>query len=116
MSKKHYLTNRILLEEIMRCKETGKLSDLAVSYFSLIADKLTKLKYKNPEDREDCVQGGICDAIAYWRGFNAEKSTNAFSYFTMIILNGMAKTWNKLHPISTTREISISEENGIFNI
>lgn len=121
MAENHYVRNKDLVAEIIRCKETDILSNQAILYFKKIAEQLaTRLRYKSKEDREDCIQSGILDACLYWRSFDPDKSgfnldgskkqPNAFSYYTMVILMGMTKTWNKLHPINSINQISISDQ------
>jgi hypothetical protein len=56
------------------------------------------------------------DCYQYWRGYNPEKSQNAFAYFTQIIKNGFAKGWRKLYGnMPKSKKISVSS-NKIYNI
>lgn len=111
-----YLKNADLLEEIRRSKQQGKLTDKAVRMFILLANKSSeKLKYKNPDDREDCISSAIEDLLRYWDRFDETKSTNAFAFYTQISKNGFAKGWKKLYNPEIGVPISISNDS-IYNI
>jgi hypothetical protein len=94
-----------------------KLSPKATQMLMKMADHIaTALQYKYQDDRLDCIQSALEDVCRYWSGFDPEKSDNAFSYFTQMLKHGMAKGWKKLHRIKTVQRISISEDNGMYNI
>jgi len=113
----NYVKNSDLLKEVLKSKEQGHLTDeMIVMINKMIKGCQRVLKYKDPEDKQDCMSFAMMDVIQYWNRFNPEKSTNAFSYFDQIIKNGLAKGWKKLYPIKSTRMIRISQTNGIYNI
>ena len=58
-----------------------------------------RLYFKDPRDREDCIQSALVDCIKYWRNFDETKTSppNAFAYFTQMCKNGYAKEWKKIH-------------------
>ena len=94
-----YLSNDAFREEIIKSKEQDELTPEAIAAIMLIANNLSrKMYYTEAADRDDCISGGIMDALLYWRGFKPEKSKNAFAYYTQMIKHGMAKTFNKIHP------------------
>jgi len=113
----HHVKNRDLKEEIIVCKEKDQLSSKALEMLMLMAEKFAnKLTYIYPEDKEDCIQFAVMDCYQYWRGYDPEKSQNAFAYYTQIIKNGFAKGWRKLHghmPYSS--KVSISQHQ-IYNL
>ena len=99
-------------EAIRESKEKDELTPDAVKYLWAICNESSKkLKYKNPMDREDCIMFAMEDVLKYWRGFNPEKSNYPFAYYTQMVKNGFAKGWHKLHPIKSTRKVSISHDN-----
>jgi len=99
-------------KEIRKSKELGELTPKAIEFLMAIIENASKkLKYKNPQDREDCIMFAMEDVLRYWKGFDFEKSDNPFAYFTQMIKNGFAKGWNKLYPIKSSDIISISHEN-----
>lgn len=99
-------------EAIRESKEKDELTPDAVKYLWAIANESSKkLKYQDPQDREDCIMFAIEDVLKYWRGFDFEKSNYPFAYYTQMIKNGFAKGWHKLHPIKSSCKISMSHEN-----
>lgn len=115
--KKAYVKNKDLREEIIKSKAQNELTRTALDMLSLMSHKFANgFTYVYDEDREDCIQFAIMDCFLYWRGYDPEKSPNAFSYFTQIIKNAFAKAWRKLHgrfPLSS--RVSYSSSN-IYSI
>ncbi len=107
----NYVNNKELLREIIASKQQDELTPRAVELIIKMAEELsTVLKYKYPEDREDCIASGLADVMRHWRSFNPEKSDKAFSYYTQVLKNGMAKTWNLIHEQKTTDIISLDDD------
>lgn len=106
-----HVKNRELREELIKSKAADKLTPVALDMFILMAHKFsTKFKYIYVEDKEDCISFAIMDCYQYWRGYNPEKSANAFAYITQIIKNGFAKGWRKLYGnMPKSKKISISQ-------
>ena len=122
--KRKYLNNRDLLEEIVKSQGLDELTPKALKMLMMLADRSsTRLVYRNPEDRKDCIACAYMDLYRYWRNFNPEKSTNAFAYFTEIAKRGFAKGWNKIYPKKYHGTMSIDGfgrnadgESGIYSI
>ncbi len=112
-----HVKNRDLREELIKSKAQDKLTKECLDMFILMAHKFsTKFKYIYPEDKEDCISFAIMDCYQYWRGYNPEKSVNAFAYITQVIKNGFAKGWRKLYGnMPKSKKISISY-NKIYSI
>jgi hypothetical protein len=112
-----YVKNRELREELIKSKAQNELTPIALDMFILMANKFsTKFKYIYKEDREDCIQFAIMDCYCYWKGYNPEKSANAFAYITQIIKNGFAKGWRKLYGnMPKSKKISVSQ-NKIYSL
>lgn len=117
---KNYLRNKDLYEEIVKCKIDGKLSDRAYKMFLILTDKVSmKMKYRDPEDKKDCIAYAHLDILKYWKSFNPEKSNNAFAYYTEVIKKGFAKGWNHLHPKKYEGTIRINgslDSEGIYSL
>lgn len=117
---KNYLNNADLRDEVMLSKSQGALTRKALKMLILLAERAqTKLSYNNPEDKEDCLSYAKMDIIKYWDRYDAEKSPNAFAYFTQMCKNGYAKGWNKLHPSKYDGTISINgavDSDGLYSI
>lgn len=111
--KVYHVKNKDLREELIKSKENDKLSAEALDMFILMANKFSqKFKYIYPEDREDCISFAVMDCYRYWKGYDPEKSQNAFAYVTQIIKNGFAKGWRQLYgnfPKSKKTSISNSK-------
>jgi hypothetical protein len=99
-------------KEILLSKEKNELTPRAVEMLMLMAEGASKkLRYKDEEDRKDCIAFALMDVVKYWRSYDPEKSKYPFAYYTQIIKNGFAKGWRKLHPLSSTDQVSLSNEN-----
>ena len=108
----NYVNPEELKQEILLSKERDELTPKAVELLMLMAREASKkLRYKDEEDRKDCIAFAMMDVVKYWRSYNPEKSTYPFAYYTQIIKNGFAKGWRKLHPLSSTDQVSLSNEN-----
>lgn len=111
----NYVDPEEFRKEILLSKEKDELTPRAVQMVQLMAQETSKkLKYRDEEDRKDCVAFAVMDVIKYWRSYDPEKSKYPFAYYTQIIKNGFAKGWRKLHPLSSTSKVSLSNEN-LFN-
>lgn len=122
----HYVNNKEFTEEIIRCKERGELSKFAIECLIVLANRaVNNLYFKDPRDREDCIQSALLDCIKYWKGFDEKREKlNAFAYFTQMCKNGYAKEWKKIHnkpgldKNDTIEFISLNMEgeNSIYSI
>jgi hypothetical protein len=111
--QKNYLNNGDLLEQIKLSKIQGSLTREAEKMLVLLAtNAIKKLPYVHAADRDDCLQFAIYDLLKYWKGFNTDKYTNAFAYYTEICKKGYAKGWNKLYPKKYANTIRM---NGSFD-
>lgn len=108
-----YVKNRDLREQLIISKEQDELTKEALEMIMLMAEKFsTKFKYIYHEDKEDCISFAIMDCYCYWRGYNPDKSANAFAYITQVIKNGFAKGWRKLYGnMPKSKKISVSQNN-----
>lgn len=123
----HYINNKEFTEEIINCKEKGELSPLAVQCFISLANRaVDRLYFKDPRDREDCVQSALLDCLKYWKSFDETRAQvpNAFAYFTQMCKNGYAKEWKKIHRKNGLEKdekleflsLSTSGEDSIYSI
>lgn len=108
----NYVQPEELKQEVLKSLEKGELTPRAIEMFQLMAKEISKkFRYKDEEDRKDCIAFAMMDVIRYWKSFNPEKSKYPFAYYTQILKNGFAKGWRKLHPISSLDQISINSDN-----
>lgn len=111
-----YVSNKELLEEIIKSKEKGELTPRALEMLDRMIKEISKIfKYKLNEDREDCQAFAMEDVIKYWDRFDPSKSNNAFAFYTQMIKNGFAKGWRRLYPIKSSLKVSISKDGGVYN-
>jgi len=124
---KHYINNKEFTQAIIESKGLGELTPFAVECFISLANRaVDRLYFKDPRDREDCIQSAILDCLKYWKSFDETKSENpnAFAYFTQMCKNGYAKEWKKIHrktgldPEDKLEFISLatSGESSIYSI
>lgn len=112
----NYCDPKELYAEIIASKEQDKLTPRAVELLWTIAiESSKKLKYKDEDDRQDCIMFAMEDVLKYWRGYNPEISKYPFAYYTTMIVRGFAKGWHKLHPIKSINKVSISSGN-MYNL
>jgi hypothetical protein len=108
----YYVDPKELKEELAKSKEANELTPRAIAIFQTMAGEASKkLRYRDEEDRKDCIAFAMMDVVRYWRSYNPEKSNNPFAYFTQMIKNGFAKGWRKLHPLSAGEKVSLSHDN-----
>ena len=115
-----YVKPKEFYAEIVKSKELNELTPLALEMLMLIAERANnRMKYRDPEDKRDCIAFAHLDLLKYWRSFNPEKSTNAFAYFTEMAKKGYAKGWNKIHPVKYAGTVRLeggsSESDGIYS-
>ncbi len=97
---KDYVNNKDFTNAIIECKKTGELSPFVIECFMSIANRaIRKLHFKDPRDREDCIQSALLDCLKYWNSFDETRADipNAFAYFTQISKHGYAKEWKKIY-------------------
>lgn len=112
----NYVEPEELKKEVLISLEAGELSPRLIEMFQKMSFEISKkFRYRDEEDRADCMAFAMMDVIRYWKSFNPEKSKYPFAYYTQVLKNGFAKGWRKLHPISSVDLISISGDN-FYNI
>lgn len=102
-SKKHYVNNKTLYEEMIKYRESYLLAESEgtrlpriPNYIGecmmMICKKLsTKPNFMNYSYREDMISDGIENCIASVNNFDPSKSTNPFAYFTQIAWNAFIR-------------------------
>jgi hypothetical protein len=121
-----YLSNKELYYEIIVSKATGRLTRKAQVMLELIGNRtIKKMRYKNPDDRLDCLQSGLLDMYDNWYNFNEDKSKNSFAYFTEIFKRGITKGFNSIwkfkgateeHKIQVFSLSALNDGQGMYNI
>ena len=91
-----YLKNKDLLEEVIKCKKEGKMSDTLAKMLQLLTAKYSKsAKYAGYTFNEDMQAFAMMSLCKTWNGFNPEKSNNPFAYYTQCIDSSFKQYLNK---------------------
>jgi hypothetical protein len=103
MTKKHYVNNKTLYEEMVKykqktdeCVANGKQLPQIPRYvgecFLLICNKLsTKPNFMGYSYKDEMVADAIENCVAAAHGFDPSKSNNPFAYFTQIAWNAFIR-------------------------
>lgn len=107
MSKKHYVTGKELHQEFQLSLEQDKPTDKLFKMFELIATRYSS-KFNNlcDLDRNSCINYATMEAYLKWKEYNIERSDNIFSFYTEMIKNDLATSFNLIHK-NSHRNISI---------
>lgn len=85
-TKGHYVTNAVLLPEVIRAKELGRMTNELARMLMLIAERYSKkANFAGYSFREDMVSYALINLMANGLKFNPEKSNNPFSFYTTAI-------------------------------
>lgn len=105
---KEYLKPKFLYELICECLDRKEVNKELYKSFELLVDNIMKKNYyANVQDKEDCRSGAILALLKGWVKFNPTKSTNAFSFLTACVKNGLIVTWNEIHPIKVRNNVHL---------
>lgn len=84
----HYVSNNELLEEIVKFKDNGVISEeLGRMLLSIATHYSSKSNFSGYTWRTDMISESVLTCVKYLKNFKPEKSTNAFAYVTQIIKN-----------------------------
>lgn len=79
----HYLSNKEMCEEVVKCQQEGKISERLGRMFLLLAERYSKRpNFSGYTYRDEMVANGVLACCMAVNKFNIEKSNNAFAYFT----------------------------------
>lgn len=99
-----------------------QLTKEALDKMQKMIDRLLnqKMKYANPQDREDCKSRAWEDILRYWKNYKPDSPSTPFSYFTSMILIGATKFWKEMYKdkkeLNTISMSAGSDTNEIFSI
>ena len=87
-TKGHYITNAVLLPEVIRAKSLGRVTNELARMLMMIAERYSfKSNFGGYSFRDDMVSFALINLCANALNFNPEKSNNPFSYYTTAIHN-----------------------------
>lgn len=111
---KNYVNNKVLFDEIVKYKETGKMSEELGSMVKEIAENyITKGSFSGYTWKDDMIGEALLTCVKYLKTFNPEKTTNAFAYVTTMCKNSFImylNTQNKHSNIKNTLHNSLAEK------
>lgn len=103
-----YLNPKRLYDLVCECLDEDELKPELVNAFILLVDKvMLKNYYSDKQDKEDCRSGAILSLLKAWKKFDPTKTTNAFSFFTTCVKNGLIVSWNEIHPEKIKGNVSL---------
>lgn len=108
-TKKNYMDADEFREEIIECRKTNEISEQLGEFFQLLCQRNSgAFMYVDETDRQDCIQTAVLQCVKAFTKYDINTSTNAFSYFTMVAINGLRAGWNKMHR-NKSREYRLSD-------
>lgn len=87
-TKGHYITNAVLLPEVIRAKSLGRVTDELAHMLMMIAERYSrKSNFAGYSFREDMVSAALVNLCNSALKFDPAKSSNPFSFYTTAIHN-----------------------------
>ncbi len=84
--KTNYLSNKSLLAEVIKSKEAGTMSDELAKMLQLLTARYGKKgNFANYTYNEDMQAFAMMSLVKTWNGFDPNKSSNPFAFFTQCI-------------------------------
>jgi DNA-directed RNA polymerase specialized sigma subunit len=83
-----YLSNKSLLEEIEKSKASGEMTETLAGMLQLLCSRIgRKANFINYKFNEDMQAYAMLLLVRTWKGFNPEKSSNPFAFYSQCIHN-----------------------------
>jgi len=88
-TKIHYISNKILVQELVRCKKNGVMSRELAEMFLLLVERFSRRGNFNQYSYIDDMRGkAMLDICQKWKQYDVTRANNnAFSYFTELVKN-----------------------------
>jgi hypothetical protein len=84
----NYLSNKEIVPELVKLRESGVVSEKLGGIFISIATNLSnKANFTGYTWKDEMIGEAIYTCIKYGKNFNPEKSNNGFAYITQICYN-----------------------------
>lgn len=111
--KRNYLNNKDLLEEYHKSVAQEKMTDKLANMLQLLCLRYSKkANFANYTYVEDMASFAMLMLCQTWKGFNPEKSTNIFGYYTQCVKNSFIQYLNAEKKQRNIRD-SLLVENGL---
>lgn len=87
-TSKYYLTNANLIAEFKKSQEKGRMTENFGKMIVLLTDKIaSRGNFKSYTYLSDMKGTAITNICKNWQGFDINKSSNIFSYYSSYIFN-----------------------------
>lgn len=107
-----YISGEELYNEVLKCQQEGRVSNRLGEMFMTLAKRYgTKPNFSGYSYIDEMICSGITSCVAALHKFDANKSTNAFAYFTQIIHTSFLQVLNKEKNHQMIRDKSMVEAN-----
>lgn len=91
-----YLSNKQMLEEVVKCQKEGMISDRLGKMFVLLSTHYaTKPNFSGYSYKDEFIASGILSCCVAFPKFDNSKSENPFAYFTSCIHHAFLQVINK---------------------
>ena len=115
----HYVENKEMLIEMIISQAQGRLTPkLLEMCMQIVKGVSRKFRYKEPEDRYDCIAYCYEMIIKNWMMFDLDRYDNVFAWVTQVVKNGFAmqfKILQKSRINTISYDVVDSEGRGIKN-
>lgn len=102
----YYIKNSDLLEEVIKYKETGVVSEtLGKMIVSIAESYASKGSYVGYTWISDMISEAVLTCMKYLNNFDPEKSSNAFAYITQICKNSFKAFIKNQHKHSKIKDL-----------
>lgn len=93
---KVYLTNKVLMEQVLESKELGRMSDGLARSLTLLTERYSKKgNFVNYTYNDDMRGYAMLMLVRTWHGFDPARSNNPFAFFTQCIKNSFIQYLNQ---------------------
>jgi len=82
------LPNREMYKEMMKCKETGSISDTLGEMFLTISRQIVERMNLPEKFKDDAIATGTSHACHHWIRFDPSKTSNALAYMIYVMKSG----------------------------
>ncbi len=106
-----YLNNKELLIAVAESKEQDKMSDKLARMFMLLCTKYSKKgNWVNYTYNSDMVAYSLMMLCRTWKGFDPEKSSNPFAFYTQCVFNSFVQFENQERRQRNVRDLLLVKQ------
>lgn len=113
--ERYYISKEQFLEEMIKYKETGKISNELGAMFLLLSKKLASAgNFRSYPFIDECIQEGVLTCLKYLHNFNTDDlAKNPFGYFSKCIINTfLVRIKKEKGLLELKKKLSRYDENG----